>query len=166
MVCGGADLGWSCLACDLTRLGSPPTGAPDCGASTHGDARVVPRDAFGRRAYLQPLGLLLESDGARMAQLDVRWRPGGKARAGSVTVRLLPAFDGSTHALLSLSADGTHAPGERAATLRCADGGRGQPRACAFAAMRLPGARGMVNVSLAGDETELHIDIGSAEALE
>jgi hypothetical protein len=32
--------------------------------------------------------------------------------------------------------------------------------------MRLPGARGMVNVSLAGDETELHIDIGSAEALE
>mmetsp|Transcript_3584 Transcript_3584/g.11111 ORF Transcript_3584/g.11111 Transcript_3584/m.11111 type:complete len:361 (-) Transcript_3584:213-1295(-) len=165
LVCGGADLGWLCLFCDLTRyspasstgLGGsdlgPGTAEVDCGARKGGEVRVVPRDAFGRRAYVQPMGILLVAEGARMTQIDVVWRGGGGQAApasGSLSVRLIPAFSGATHALLSISGDGTYASQQRSASFRCEGEDEGAvKRVCLFAPVLLPHATGFVNVSLA-----------------
>jgi hypothetical protein len=58
-----AQLGWLCLGCDLTAAPDAACeevqAAVDSGADG-GELTVVPRDAFGRTLYLQPLGLLLE----------------------------------------------------------------------------------------------------------
>ena len=58
-----AQLGWLCLGCDLTAAPEAACeevqAAADSGADG-GELTVVPRDAFGRKLYLQPLGLLLE----------------------------------------------------------------------------------------------------------
>ena len=58
-----AQLGWLCLGCDLTAAPDAACeevqAAVDSGADG-GELTVVPRDAFGRKLYLQPLGLLLE----------------------------------------------------------------------------------------------------------
>ena len=58
-----AQLGWLCLGCDLTAAPEAACEEVQAAADSGGDGgelTVVPRDAFGRKLYLQPLGLLLE----------------------------------------------------------------------------------------------------------
>jgi hypothetical protein len=105
-----AQLGWLCLGCDL--LAAPDT---PCEAVAQGELQLVPRDAFGRRLYLQPLGLLLVVDGAAVVKATVALQAGG---ARVARVALAPAPAGSTHAMLQLTADGSRDAARRV-KLRC-----------------------------------------------
>merc|ERR1712060_514346 len=49
-------LGWLCYLCDLT-VGGGLAGTPP----VSGEASLVPRDAYRRRIYLDPLGLELQA---------------------------------------------------------------------------------------------------------
>ena len=103
--CGA--LGWLCIACDAVP--SPPEAAAAadasaCAAASH--VRITPRDAYGRRIFLQPLeALLLSVDGGRFgtAQLEL-----GQAQR-SVTLRVAPSPAGSQRALLTLRLGGAGA---------------------------------------------------------
>jgi hypothetical protein len=119
-----ADAGWLCIGCDaeVEEGQAKSVAAADvmarCGGAVR--LRVTPRDAFRRRLYLQPLGLLLQLDGSVVDEARVRLS-GGACRA-SLTVQASPP--GAAAALLTLRADGdaraTGAP--HAARLRCAAG--------------------------------------------
>lgn len=168
LVCVGDGLGWACLGCDLASLRSSvhsslravPERAPWRATGTdadgskcfaRGEARVISRDAFGRRAYLQPLRLVLVSEGARMTRFDLAWGGAGGDALGSVSITVVPAFEGATHSLLGLSADGAAPP--RIASVRCVS-----PH-CAFAPVLLPAAAGFVNISLGGASVEVAIEL-------
>ena len=81
-----AQLGWLCLGCDLTAAPDAACeevqAAADSGADG-GELTVVPRDAFGRRLYLQPLGLLLE---VQQAWLYSKWCSPAYSRSGLLLV--------------------------------------------------------------------------------
>ena len=120
-----AELGWLCIGCDVVEAPDTPCdpsggggGGGGGGGSGGGDGsgggglvRVVPRDAFGRRVYLQPLGVMLVVDGA--AALEVRLQLGGGGAARLAHVRLAPSPASSTHAMLQLTADGGRAEARR-----------------------------------------------------
>ena len=76
--------------------------------------RVAPRDSFRRRLYLSPLGLLLEANGAAFGTVVLTLQSPAPA---SAAIQLKPNPEGSTHAMLTLRADGA-AP-ERRVRLRC-----------------------------------------------
>mmetsp|Transcript_1874 Transcript_1874/g.4981 ORF Transcript_1874/g.4981 Transcript_1874/m.4981 type:complete len:364 (+) Transcript_1874:1-1092(+) len=88
--------GWLCALCDFERAGSPLPALPDAPPATGAGALprvdVVPRDAYRRRLYLAPLGLLLAVEGAAIelarlgepsgcVQLELRAEPPGTTRA-------------------------------------------------------------------------------------
>ena len=108
-------LGWLCLHCELTSVRPPSalalSNASACAAAA--EMRLAPRDGFRRRLYLSPLGLLMSVDGASFDQAILNLQPAPT----SVAIRLKPTPPGSTHAMLTLRADGG-AP-ERRVRLRC-----------------------------------------------
>ncbi|EOD29360.1 hypothetical protein EMIHUDRAFT_463031 [Emiliania huxleyi CCMP1516] len=70
--------GWSCFLCDLAVEGEAGGGAASASAAKACDAganlRVTPRDAFGRRAYLAPLGLTVTVEGGRLVEVELQPR--------------------------------------------------------------------------------------------
>ena len=151
LTCGS--LGWLCLSCDLE--GEVPAGtlldATEAACDGLTTVTLVPRDAFGRRVYLQPLGLMLVSDGARVQSVGLRL---GEGR-GVARFVLLPARVGSTHAMLTLKPDGPPGGGAREVGLACA-GGEG----CAIdRPPGMPGARDVWRVRLgrAGEATVVSV---------
>jgi hypothetical protein len=118
-----ADAGWLCIGCDVLVEEQEMQGADElarCGGALR--LRVTPRDAFRRRLYLQPLGLLLQLDGGVVDEAHVRLSGGSGAGRASLTVR--PSPSAASAAMLTLRADGdAHATGApTAARLRCAAG--------------------------------------------
>lgn len=76
---------------------------------------MTPRDAFRRRLYLQPLGVMLTVDGGSVQSAEIRLRPGPP----SAVVRVTPSPAGvSVRAFITLRADGEGAEGRRV-TMRC-----------------------------------------------
>jgi len=122
-------LGWLCVGCDLGGPEAAAAPADGTACSALGGLSVTPRDAFGRRLYLQPLGALLSVDGARILGAQLALRPG----PASAAIRLAPSPAGATHALLTLLADGAPGAPARRLRLRC-----GLP--CAFEPSPFPGA--------------------------
>ena len=97
-------LGWLCLSCDVATI-RPATSilATNASACTSAaELRVLPRDAFRRRVYLQPLGLLLVVDGASIASVLLTLKPSPI----TAVVQLTPSPSSSTHAMLTMSAGG------------------------------------------------------------
>ena len=89
--------------------------------------RVAPRDGFRRRLYLSPLGVLLQLDGATFDSTVLTM--GAKASSVNAAIRLRPVVASgggggggsaatSTHAMLTMHADGADASGRRV-RLRC-----------------------------------------------
>jgi len=75
--------GWSCFLCDLAVEGEAGGGAALASAAMASAAkacdaganlRVTPRDAFGRRAYLAPLGLTVTVEGGRLVEVELQPR--------------------------------------------------------------------------------------------
>ena len=109
-------VGWLCLNCDLTSV-RPQSALNIANASACTavkEMRVAPRDSFRRRLYLSPLGLLLEANGAAFGTVVLTLQSPAPA---SAAIQLKPNPEGSTHAMLTLRADGA-AP-ERRVRLRC-----------------------------------------------
>jgi hypothetical protein len=92
--------GWLCVGCDVEAVAA--AALPACGAA--GSLRVTPRDAFRRRLYLQPLGVLLQLDGGVIDSALLTLRGGGGG--ASAALQLRPALAGARAALLTLRADG------------------------------------------------------------
>ena len=69
--------GWSCFLCDLVVSGSEAPSSSSSSSKTSCDAgvtlEITPRDAFGRRVYLAPLGLTITVEGGRLA--EVKFEP-------------------------------------------------------------------------------------------
>ena len=76
--------------------------------------RLAPRDAFRRRLYLMPLGVMLVLEGASIGSVLLTLKPG----PATAVVRLLPVTASSTHAMLTLTADGA-VPAGRKLRMRC-----------------------------------------------
>ena len=72
--------GWTCALCDMVEVDAILDGSPrparDLSATDGCDAskalRITPRDAFRRRAYLAPLGLLVSVEGAALVEVTLR----------------------------------------------------------------------------------------------
>ena len=129
LVCD-AELGWLCLGCDVVEAdgGGDGGGGPRCGDTRM--LRLVPRDAFRRRVYLQPLALLVEVEGAALSHASLRLS-GHADGAATASLHLTPNPPSATHAILALSGDGTRRA-QRRARLACA-------APCALAAAPFPG---------------------------
>lgn len=163
LICA-ADLGWVCLGCDAEIVAAaggggaePATGLP-CGASGGAQPaeptalRVTPRDAFRRRLFLQPLGVMVTVDGATVEWAELRLRPGGAPAVAKL--RLAPSPAGvSTHALVTLRSDG-EAPEGRRLELLC-------PAPCALEAGIFPGGSSGAAAAAAADV--FRVRFGSAE---
>jgi len=74
--------GWSCMLCDLEvsegegslegrREGRREEQREEQECDQHATLLVTPRDAFSRRAYLSPLGMMVIVEGAKIAQLTL-----------------------------------------------------------------------------------------------
>ena len=110
-----AHIGWLCLGCDVASMRPVNAASLSNGSACTAaeEVRVAPRDGFRRQLYLQPLGLLLQLDGATFDQTILTMRPAPTAAA----IRLKPNPPTSTHAMLTVRADG--AAEERKVRLRC-----------------------------------------------
>ena len=147
-----ADAGWLCIGCDVLVEEQEVQGsaaadvAARCGGAVR--LRVTPRDAFRRRLYLQPLGLLLQLDGGVIDEARVRLSGGG----GRALLIVRPSPPAASAAMLTLRADGdaraTGAP--QAARLRCAAG-------CTLGPAPFPASAG-------GHETVLRLRFAGAAA--
>ena len=111
---------------------------------------IAPRDAFRRRVYLQPLGLLMTVDGGAFERVSLTV---GGAAGGEAVLRLSPLPASSTHALLTLTADGPRGGGGgRRVHCRCV------ARSCSLGAAPFPsrgGAAGEAGGSLQDNPFEL-----------
>ena len=146
-------LGWLCVGCDILGAASTATEHACEGEGAPRALTVVPRDAFGRRLYLMPLGSLLTVDGASISSAEIEIGPSSRRRSAALLLRPVPA--GSTHAIVTLTADGEHAP--FGARLRC-------DAPCSFSPLPFGGRRDVGgsahNVRLvAAGETTLHIEV-------
>ena len=143
-----AALGWLCIGCDVTEIAPPPPAAAAVAACADAATlKLVPRDAFRRRLYVQPLALMLVVDGAAIATAAVRL--GGGARG--LTLRLSAVPRGATHAMLTLTAD---VGGAVRVRLKCA-------APCGFEPSGLSGAgaEGVHRLRLGGDEATLEVEL-------
>jgi len=124
LACTGA-LGWLCVGCDVTAARPAAALVLSNGSSctSAAELRLTPRDGFRRRLYLSPLGLLFQFDGATVEGVVLSLQPGPI----SAVLRLKPTLPSSTHAILTLLADGDGAAstasgpdfGARHVRLRC-----------------------------------------------
>ena len=118
-------VGWLCVGCDLAsaRPNEALTLANGSACTTATELRITPRDGFRRKLYLAPLGLLMQLDGATFDGVVLTLQPS----PSTAVVRLKPALASSTHAYLTLLADGDGAAsaasgaegGARRVRLRC-----------------------------------------------
>jgi len=104
LICFGCDLvSHSPLSATPTApLPTPHTSVPPLCLGAEGLLLLRPRDAFRRRVYLQPLGLLITSDGGAIESVELQLARGSRR----AFLQLLPVPAGSTHALITLVADG------------------------------------------------------------
>ena len=116
-------LGWLCVGCDLSSV--RPAGAlalsnrSACDLAT--ELRLAPRDGFRTRLYLQPLGTMLTLDGGRFESALLTLPRGRPAGASAAVLRLVAHPPGSTHAMLTLRADGGAEAAGRRLRMRCSD---------------------------------------------
>lgn len=140
---------WLCLSCDVVSTSAPP-GARCDAAGKEAQVEIAPRDAFRRRVYLQPLGLLVTVDGGAFERVSLAV---GVAAGGEAVLRLSPLPASSTHALLTLTADGPRGGGGgRRVHCRCV------ARSCSLGAAPFPsrgGAAGEAGGSLQDSPFEL-----------
>ena len=114
-------VGWMCLGCDLTamRPHAALTLANASACTAAAEMRITPRDGFHRKLYLRPLGLLMQLDGAAFDLAILSMQP----RPVSAVLTLRPTTPSTTHALLTMHADGgaeaEAAGGDRRVRLRC-----------------------------------------------
>mmetsp|Transcript_43226 Transcript_43226/g.97660 ORF Transcript_43226/g.97660 Transcript_43226/m.97660 type:complete len:188 (-) Transcript_43226:737-1300(-) len=108
------DVGWLCLSCDVVALRTATAtkaAVPPCAEAVSLD--IVPRDAFRRTLYLQPLGLKLTLDGAAVAHASLKLQGARSAR-----LTLVPVPSISTHAMLTIVIDASAT--QRHVRLQCA----------------------------------------------
>ena len=120
-------VGWLCVGCELASI--RPTEAlllsNQSACSAAREMRVAPRDGFRRRLYLSPLGVLLQLDGATFDSTVLTM--GAKASSVNAAIRLRHAVAGggggraaaSTHAMLTMHADGSRGRSGQRMRLRC-----------------------------------------------
>ena len=107
---------------------------------------VLPRDAFRRRLYLQPLGLLITSDGGAIESARLRLSSAAGRRV-ALQLRAVPST--STHAILMLTADRNVS---RRLRLRCTS--------CQFEELPFAGhAPGMHSIRLGSDGALLELSL-------
>ena len=113
--------GWSCFLCDLHQPAGLNAPRADGQCDPNEELVITPRDAFGRRAYLAPLGLTVAVEGAAIRQLTL------VAATRTLTVDLAThARAPSTEATIFLTVEGIEPPPPRlvsAYQLRCDGGG-------------------------------------------
>ncbi len=90
--------GWVCLYCEIEQQATPPTAEEAArGAGCAGAVRARPRDPFGRRVYVAPLGLSVAVEGAVLSlfslaadqrRLSLELTPHERAPSSSATLRL------------------------------------------------------------------------------
>ena len=82
-VLGGARV--ARIGCDVTEIAPPPPAAAAVAACADAATlKLVPRDAFRRRLYVQPVALMLVVDGAAIATAAVHLGGGARAHAAAV----------------------------------------------------------------------------------
>lgn len=110
-------LGWLCVGCDLSAIKPAHAAALANGSAcaSTSEMRLVPRDGFRRKFYLSPLGVLMTLDGAAFDSAVLTLQPS----PATAVVRIRPATPGSTHAYLTLLADGDSDAPVRRMRLRC-----------------------------------------------
>ena len=112
--------------------------------------QVTPRDAFGRRLFLQPLGsVLLSLDGGRFEAASLSLD--GEAPSASLRIVAVPAT--STHVLLTLKAGGDASDPPRALRLEC------ETKPCSLEASPFPGG-------VPADELVWRVALGSAAGVQ
>lgn len=189
LVCDDGE--WLCLSCDIVGRSAAASPAPNAAATaspdgsgqavsaalTCGEAptsvlQVVPRDAFRRRAYLQPLGLILILDGAAaIDHVALRLPPTPNATfhlrplAGVAASALLVSLerDGAPEPLV---ADGQEMPERRCPmTVRCTDSA-GPGGACRMRPPPFPRAAeraaGMLELELEAGWQEVRVEVSEA----
>ena len=112
--CDDASGGWLCIGCDMDDVQPPDAATSDCTRAS--SMRITPRDAFRRRIYLQPLGVLLQLDGGVIT--DATLTLGADGNDAAVMLRVRPALVGAAAALVTLRADGAHGDGSASRELR------------------------------------------------
>ena len=105
--------GWLCIGCDVHVADD---GSGDCQVPAR--LRIVPRDAFRRRIYLQPLGALMQLDGGVFDDAELTLSGADAPAAAAFSIR--PALIGARTALVTLRADGAHGDPPRNFRMRCA----------------------------------------------
>jgi hypothetical protein len=111
------EIGWLCVGCDVVALHSPTTvggseavAVPPCDDAVQ--LELVPRDAFRRSIYLQPLAILVTFSGAAVVHVTARMK------LLSLSIELQPIPSTSTHAIITISGDAGQKQ-RRRAQLQC-----------------------------------------------